>query len=135
MTEIIDAERKDAVEWLDRAYARCDDQDGEREYIATIKAMLAEPRLPEAVDEGAVRVMIDAFQAGFNEEEIWRALRVHLMRPRTKTVWRATWREVGELGWHYAGEHYAPGLAWDAVVRTRNQGHAVIVIESIEVSS
>ena len=80
-------EQKDALEWLEEAHVR---MRANEPYRSTIKAMLAEPRLPEVPSETAINVMAMEIGAA-TETDAWRAtareayaaLYAHLTKPAT----------------------------------------------------
>lgn len=101
-----DKERQEAMEWLDRHIAH---PAFAGPYARTLKAMLAEPRLPEepsdasliaieAILEKAMPLDPDVRYHEPRARACYRALYAHLTKPATKTV--QVWRVEFSRNWN-----------------------------------
>jgi hypothetical protein len=104
-------EEKAALEFLDGCAGPW------KEHIATLKAMLARPVLPEIPTQAALYAMGQAWLDGKPNEDCWpyvyRALYAHLTAPKTKEVevWRFEWAYDGVAGCFQAHDTAEAALA------------------------
>lgn len=109
--------------WADPLTPRAHITNAEQ-HARTLEAMLAEPRLPKEPSADALKAMQDGIYRdtgcmAFHHtvETAYRALHAHLTTPKTKTVWRVTWKtQDGDKGGVVSRDEETYGKAMECLL-------------------